>query len=102
MQDSQVFQGPVNGTMTAHAIADLEKAASMPLNQDTDLQRISGTNMMRYRPAPLQPPGGSFTGKGVHGKGAPSPLGKPAEALTSPFARAQVQPPKTVLFHLLL
>lgn len=101
MQDSRVFQGRVDGAVIAHAIADMEKVASMPLNHDTDLRQVSGTNMMRYRPAPLQPPGGSFTGRGVHGKGAPSPLGKSAEALTSPFARAQVQPPKAPCLILL-
>ena len=93
MQDGLSFQGHMDNTLTAHAVADLEKVASMPLNQDIDLRRISGTNMMRHRPPPLQQPGASFTGRGVHGKGAPSPLGKSAEGLTSPFARVQVQSP---------
>lgn len=92
----------MDSTANVHAIADMEKVASMPLNQDTDPQRVSGTNMMRHRPAPLQQPGASFTGRGLHGKGAPSPLGKSAEGLVSPFARSQVQSPNVLSPRLIL
>lgn len=73
--------------------AGMEKAASAPLNPDPDgLGRPgSRTNMMRFRPAPLQQPGGSFTGRGPQGKGPLSPIGKSAEGVVSPFARTQVQ-----------
>ncbi|KAL3131896.1 hypothetical protein ABBQ38_007601 [Trebouxia sp. C0009 RCD-2024] len=72
-------------------VEGMEKAASAPLNPDTDgLGRPgSRTNMMRFRPAPLQQPGGSFTGRGPQGKGPLSPMGKSAEGVVSPFARTQ-------------
>ena len=70
----------------------MEKAASVPLNQEGDLRRSgSKTNMMRFRPPPLQQPGASYTGRGGQGKGVMSPLGKSSEGVVSPFARAQVQ-----------
>lgn len=74
------------------ALADMEKAASMPLNQEADSRQPgSKSNLMRFRPPPLQQPGGSFTGRGAQGRGVMSPLGKSTEGIVSPFAGAQVQ-----------
>ena len=82
--------------------AEFEKATSVPLNQEAELRRSSSkNNMMRFRPPPLQQPGVSFSGRGAHGRGVMSPLGKSAEGIVSPlgksaegivspFARAQV------------
>ena len=66
----------------------------MALNEEAEVGRVSDsrTNMRRFRPPPLQQLGGSFTSRGGQAKGSLSPLGKPAEGIVSPFARAQVQP----------
>ena len=69
-----------------------EKELSVPLNLELEMQRPhSTTNLSRFRPPPLQQPGGPLTGKGPQSKGVTSPLGKSAEGPLSPFARVQVQ-----------
>ena len=68
------------------------KELSVPLNQELEVQRPqSTTNLSRFRPPPLQQPGGPLIGKGTQSKGVTSPLGKSAEGALSPFARVQVQ-----------
>ena len=74
-------------------LSGLEKELSVPLNQESEMQRPhSTTNLSRFRPPPLQQPGGPLVGKGLQSKGVTSPLGKSAEGALSPFARVQVQP----------
>lgn len=71
--------------------AGMEKALSVPLTQDPNVQHSrSTTNLSRFRPPPLQQPGAPLTGKGQQAEGALSPLGKATEGPVSPFARAQV------------
>lgn len=76
----------------SHAFsAGMEKAISVPLNQDPNVQHSRSTNnLSRFRPPPLQQPGAPLTGKGQQAEGALSPLGKATEGPVSPFARAQV------------
>ncbi|KAL0050236.1 hypothetical protein WJX82_006955 [Trebouxia sp. C0006] len=95
--DGETQNGPEHEQLAQEAAEDveagpagIEKEFSVPLNQELEMQRPhSTTNLSRFRPPPLQQPGGPLTGKGPQSKGVTSPLGKSAEGPLSPFARVQ-------------